>query len=278
MFLGQPQIQKKKKDPPGNKEKKKAPSNKRGPRFTAQKLGTPRSTGTLQSFNFSLTTEAVRPEGDPPQQLPEEGGVEAELELERTGEQEEETALQTDDQSRSSPEQPVADWRNEVNSQARYSNKTKKQRCQVTGLLKEQMAIVNSKEYNTQAQKNVWSGHLWSRPKTIMHRHCKDLKKWWKEFVKRPVFNWYPVDTMIVNWKPKCGRCGCSSNMVKNGVNRPAFGMRLSQQHCVVEVTSIFNSDAQAHFPVSVRGKHCKCGRNEHGKLCDVCDFINLEA
>jgi hypothetical protein len=69
MFLGQPQIQKKKK-------KKKGPGkkgNKQGPRFTAQKLGNPHSTGTLQTFNFSCAA------GETPQQLPEEKGIEVEL-------------------------------------------------------------------------------------------------------------------------------------------------------------------------------------------------------
>jgi hypothetical protein len=160
MFLGQPQIQKKKKGR-GNKEKKKAEGNKQGPRFTTQKLGNPRSTGTLQLFNFSLTTEAVRPEGETPQQLSEEWGMEVVLELIGKQEEvavpqalEEETALQTDEQSyHHKSNQWLTGNMKFIHRQGiptkQRSNDAKSPVC----LKCKWLLVVNSKEYNTKVPK-----------------------------------------------------------------------------------------------------------------------------
>jgi hypothetical protein len=49
-------------------------------------------------------------------------------------------------------------------------------------------------------------------------------------------------------------------------------GLKLSKRRFLVKVTEVHNSDGIAHFPLTKRSR-CKCNRNEHGKIREMCDI-----
>ena len=61
-----------------------------------------------------------------------------------------------------------------------------------------------------------------------------------------------------------------SSGQTRNG------GLTLSATRFLIRVTEVFEEGALAHFPVADNGTRCKCGRNEHGQLREICDFPSL--
>jgi hypothetical protein len=49
-------------------------------------------------------------------------------------------------------------------------------------------------------------------------------------------------------------------------------GLKLSKRQFLVKVTEVYNSNGIAHFPLTERS-WCKCNRNKHGKIHEMCDI-----
>jgi ribosomal protein S27AE len=183
-----------------------------GAKTNAQRLGRPKKKGTIVShFTASTTTTTTTTtEEQPNPSIPLR-----------------EAALENNNKP--------ASWHAEV--QAQYSGISRQyqkgSRYKHTGILKEQMEKINSKEYNAEAIKSVKKGDLWDRPKAVLHQHCTDLKTSWKSFFCRPVFNWFPTE-MLPAWKPKCGTCGMSDSMRKNGQNNPCRSVYAEHENFII--------------------------------------------
>ena len=90
----------------------------------------------------------------------------------------------------------------------------------ISGVLADQYKQIETKEYQTLAREQAKKGNLWDEPREVVYATRIDLRDSWKAQFKLPVFNWFP-EIIIPDWKPKCGSCGKSENMIKWGTGNP---------------------------------------------------------
>jgi len=134
-----------------------------------------------------------------------------------------------------------------------------------SGLLKKCMDSVNTEQYQKKALKMVRQGVLWDLPKTVLHGSQDiDMRKSWEPFHKLKIFNWFPFE-MLPSFKVKCGTCGKSDSIKKDGMNNPprlVFGehenyiLNAPQRLCCKRCKSMAATQKSNQIPKSERSQY----------------------